>query len=649
MDKMIIHSEFERVAKQFPEKIAVEDSSRCATYQELNAYANRLAHAMAELSVNSKSIVTIFLDASIQYIAAMLGVLKTGAIFMPLNTKFPDKRVESIINKTNPRFFITGHQFEVEFYDKLKKLNLSVSPDRWIVLGEAFNFNVKDLTSGNPLANNHDFPDENPQFSLDPNNGCYIMTTSGSTGEPKAILGSQKGLSHFISWEISEFGLNQDVRVSLLSPVTFDVSLRDIFVPLVAGGTLCIPDEEARRNPGKLFRWMRQNNITLTHIVPTLFRLLTHEIEDLGGGNDVLPNLEYVLIAGEALYGSDIIKWRQNTGNLANLINIYGPTETTLAKCFYRITTNNFKPTEIVPLGKPIPDTEVLIIKDNKLCDVGETGEIYIKTPFMSKGYYNDPKLNEKSFVQNPLVKNQKDIIYKTGDLGKLMPDINLRFEGRVDEQIKLYGNRIEIAEIEVVLNQHPQVRQTAITLRDDAFGNKRLVAYVVTQPGEQPAIEALRGHIKDRLPDYMIPALFITLSALPLTHNGKIDRLALPEPDTTRPQMEQVYVSPSNGWEKTLSKIWSHVLGFNRIGVNDNFFDLGGNSILAAKLVVLVQEELGIELPIVKLFQYPKISLLAKFLSQNQSDDLPFEKAKDRAQRRRAVFLQHRRSKARV
>lgn len=267
----------------------------------------------------------------------------------------------------------------------------------------------------------------------------------------------------------------------------------------------------------------------------------------------------------------------------------------------------------------------------------------------MSKGYYNDPKLNEKSFVQNPLVKNQKDIIYKTGDLGKLMPDINLRFEGRVDEQIKLYGNRIEIAEIEVVLNQHPQVRQTAITLRDDAFGNKRLVAYVVTQPGEQPAIEALRGHIKDRLPDYMIPALFITLSALPLTHNGKIDRLALPEPDTTRPQMEQVYVSPSNGWEKTLSKIWSHVLGFNRIGVNDNFFDLGGNSILAAKLVVLVQEELGIELPIVKLFQYPKISLLAKFLSQNQSDDLPFEKAKDRAQRRRAVFLQHRRSKARV
>jgi len=365
----------------------------------------------------------------------------------------------------------------------------------------------------------------------------------------------------------------------------------------------------------------------------------------LGETEEPLPNLEYVLIAGEILYGNDVINWRQAAGNRVELVNVYGPSETTLAKFFYRIKDENFEPSEIVPIGNPIPNTEALIISNHKLCSIGETGEIYIKTPFMSKGYYNDPKLTEASFLQNPLVKDHEDIVYRTGDQGKYRPDGAVQFVGRIDGQIKLYGNRIEIGEIEVVLRQHPQVREAAVTAKQDTFGNMRLVAYVVPRQGERPKVDSLRRFLGDKLPDYMIPAVFVTLDKLPLTHNEKIDRRALPEPDRERPEMEQAYIPPSNELETTLSKIWCQVLGLDLVGIHDNFFDLGGTSILAAKLIALVHQELAIELPIVKLFQYPNITLLAKHLSQPKSDQPTYEAVQDRAQRRRAALSRSKRS----
>ena len=640
-----IHSLFEDVVCRSPENIAVDERSQRATYQELNSNANRVAHGLAQIGVGAQTVVGIYSEASIEYIVAMLGVLKAGAIFMPLNRGFPDKRLASILNKAKPYIFITGAHLESELSVKLPKLNLSVYASHMLVLDGAGDFRVKTLPSGTLVASARDFSHENPPLTTGPNDGCYIITTSGSTGEPKAILGCQKGLSHFIHWEIGEFGLNEAVRVSLLSPVTFDVSLRDIFVPLIAGGTLCIPEEETRRHPGKLLKWMRDSRITLTHIVPTLFRLLTGEIQVLASDEDPLPNLKYVLIAGETLYGNDVINWRQALGHHAELVNIYGPSETTLAKFFYRIKNKNIAPNETVPIGKPIPDTEVLIIKSDKLCSIAETGEIFIKTPYMSKGYYNDSKLNEMSFVQNPLTRNHKDIIYKTGDYGKFMPDRSVQFVGRLDGQIKLYGKRIEIGEIEVILRQHPELREVAVAAREDVFGNSRLVGYVVPEPGQKPTVESLRRFIRDKLPDYMVPAVFVTLKALPLTHNEKIDRRALPEPDRARPEMEQAYVSASTALERTLSETWCQVLGLERVGVHDNFFDLGGTSILAVKLIDLVEGALTIELPIVKLFQYPNINLLAKYLSQSQSDRPSYEKVRDRAERRRAVFSRQKRS----
>lgn len=645
MDEMIIHNVFEYIVGRFPGNIAVVEGTRSLTFQKLNAYANRVAHALSEQGVRGQSVVGIYLESSVEYIVAILGVLKAGAVFMPLNTRFPDERLTSILNKTKPDTFITATSLENEFAEKLQNFSLSVCSSQMLVLADSCNFKVKGLPSGVTMSSDRGFSDGNRPLRTGPDEGCYIITTSASTGKPKAILGCQKGLSHFIHWEVNEFGLNENVRVSLLSPVTFDVSLRDIFVPLTAGGTLYIPDEETRRNPGKLFKWLHSSGITLMHIVPTLFRMLTREIEDLGAREKALPNLQYVLIAGEPLYGNDVIHWRKASGNHAELVNVYGPSETTLAKLFYRIKDKNFASSEMVPIGNPIPNTEVLIIENGKLCPASETGEIYIKTPFMSKGYYDDPVLNEMSFVQNPLLKDRKDIVYKTGDLGQLWPDGNVRFVGRLDGQIKIYGKRVEIGEIEAILRQHPQVQEAAIAARQDAFGNMRLVGYVVPKPEQKPAVESLRRYVGEKLPDYMVPAVFVILKALPLTHNEKIDRRALPEPGRIRPEMEQVYVSPSTPLERSLSEIWCQVLGLDRVGIYDNFFDLGGSSILAVRVIALVQQSFGVELPIVKLFQYPNINLLAKHLSQNQSDQPNYEEVQQRAQRRRAAYSPRKRS----
>jgi amino acid adenylation domain-containing protein len=645
MDSDIVHSIFEDTVSRFPEDTAVDEGWRSITYRELNANANCIAHALTSIGVSGQNIVAIYLDASIEYIVAVMGVLKAGAVFMPLNTQFPGKRLIDILSKTQPHILITSAPLENEFSAKVRGLRLSGDPGFMFVLDDARSFNIKSFPGGQHVATGGNFPDGNLSLIAGPDDGCYVITTSGSTGEPKAILGRQKGLSHFIRWEIGEFGLDENVRASLLSPLTFDVSLRDIFVPLTAGGTLCIPDDETRHNPRQLLNWMRLGRITLTHIVPTLFRLLTREIAESENSETMLPDLKYVMIAGEPLFGNDIINWRQVNGTHVELVNLYGPSETTLAKLYYRVKDQTFTPKEMVPIGYPIPNTEVLIVKDGKLCQVDETGEIYIKTAYMTKGYYNAPGLNEVSFVPNPLTKDHEDVVYKTGDQGRFMPDGGVRFEGRLDGQVKLYGNRVEIGEIEVVIRQYPLVWEAAVAARSDSYGNMRLVGYVVPESGNKPAVEALRRFLRERLPEYMVPAVFVTLEELPLTHNGKIDRGVLPEPGRTRPEMEQAYVSPATALEKMLTELWCRVLGLDTVGINDNFFDLGGTSVLAVHLVTLVQQELEIEMPVVKLFQYPNVSLMAKHLSQDQSEQISYENVEDRAQRRRAFFSRQKRS----
>ncbi|MBF0411479.1 MAG: amino acid adenylation domain-containing protein, partial [Desulfamplus sp.] len=461
MNKKILHQVFEHIAENFSDRIAVEEAykeeqqgkqQRTITYRELNAGANKIAHALQEIGVKEGVVVGLSLPAGIDYIIATLAVLKAGGVFMPLDADAPPKRLEFMLKKTEPHIILNKESLAkiVSDTDKFSDANLEITPD--------------------------------------PQSANYIIFTSGSTGEPKAILGRHVSLSHFIHWEISTFGLDENVRASLFAPTTFDVSFRDIFVPLLCGGTVCIPELDTMRNTPRLVDWMENSRITLVHCVPTMFRLIRKELKSRKAINidyNPLPELQNILLAGEALYGSDVIEWMDLVEERIKLTNLYGPSETTLAKIHYRIKDKPLEPNRIIPLGEPISNTAILILKDNRLCKVGEIGEIHIKTPFCSHGYYKEPELTAQSFIQNPLTADS-DIIYKTGDLGRYLPDHQVEFIGRLDSQVKINGIRIELSEIESHLFAHKAIERPVVVAHALAEHESKLVCYYTLKESVQ-------------------------------------------------------------------------------------------------------------------------------------------------------------------
>ena len=630
------------MAHRLQGKLAVEESYRSLTYDELDSYAEQIAKALSAPGNVENTIVAIHLEASCDYVAAVLGILKAGAAFLPLSPRLPESMVRSILSKARPSCFISNLSPGDDPHGKSQWSFLSPAAQDLLTLTEIARLPRGSLSGRGITVYSAQTAADRFTARVLPPDSCYLMTTSGSTGKPKLILGSHQGLAHFIGWEISEFALDESHRVSLLSPLTFDVSLRDIFVPLITGGTLCIPDEESRHNPRALANWLSQQHITLTHMVPSVLRSMTRELERDHSAGDLLPDLRYVLLAGEPLYGGDILRWRNLAGQFTELVNLYGPSETTLAKLFFRIDNRPFGPSEMVPIGRPIWDTEALIIRDGHLCDIGEIGEIYIETAFMSKGYLDDPALNETSFVQCPVPSTGEHIVYRTGDLGEWLPDGMVRFVGRRDDQIKLHGKRLELGAIEAVLRLHPDLREVIVDARKDRFDNLRLVAYFVPEDKGQQPTESLRRFAERNLPDYMIPSLFVPLKDLPRSHNRKPNRGALPDPPKTRPEMERPYISPGTALEKAIAEEWRYVLDIDRVGVEDDFFDLGGTSLLAAELIMRLRAKLGIHVPITRIFQHANIRALTESFNRPESEPADYGDLQSRARLRRAVFSRH-------
>lgn len=637
---------FEETVARFPDRIAIQQGQRSLTYRDLNARADLLADALMRLGVHKRAIVAIYLDACVEYVVAMLSIMKAGTIFMPLTPNFPSRHMGAVVRKTRPAAFVTHHSLEKALTRKLEENRITVQDNHLLRLNGTSAFAVSHDWIKQDVRRSH-LPSRpiSEHFTEDLEDACYLITTSGSTGKPKAILGSLRGLSHFIHWETRELKLDETTRASLLSAVTFDVSLRDIWVPLCIGGTLCIPDEQMKSSGTLLAKWLKDSRISLVHIVPTLFRLITRSIETNNVYmENVFPDLKYILLAGEVLYGIDILRWKAAAKCQAQLYNLYGPSETTLAKLFMPIAEENLSPNESIPLGRPIPGAEAMVLEDGKPCTIGEVGEIYIRTPYMSKGYIDDVGLNEAAFVQNPLVEH-RDIVYKTGDLGRYLHDMTIKFEGRVDTQIKLRGIRIETGEIETHLREHPDLIDAAVVAREDASQAMTLIAYVVPLPGKKPTVETLRPYLSERLPGYMVPSKFITLPDLPLTHNGKIDRTALPAPKASRPEMATLFVPPASRLEQSLAAIWCRVLNLDRVGIDDSFFDLGGTSLLVVRMLSAIGDELGITLSVGELFQAPTIKQISRLLTSRQTDLLSTGDIEARALRKRAVASRRRKA----
>lgn len=598
MQFQTVHEQFRAVASKLPQKTAINWGKRNVSFVELEERSNQIANFLFATIAESKN-VALMLGNSIELVEAILGVLKYGGVFAPLDPEYPENRIKTMLGVIETDWVITR----------------SASLDKLERMMEGENRKIHALVLDNSLPETS-YP-HIEVHSFDPtwakecnvpqevtNKHCYIYFTSGSTGKPKAILGRHKSLQHFIDWEIGEFGVDESFITSQLISPSFDPFLRDIFVPLCTGATMCIPeDREIILYPERLKGWIDEKQIMFMHSVPTVFKALMAEIND----GTCWADMKYILLAGELLRGHDVKKFYELFGERIQLVNLYGPTETTLAKLFYRVQSADAARVS-VPVGKPIPGAQAMILNEEmRTCVTGAVGEIYIRTPFISSGYYNNKEMTRQVFIQNPFSNNPQDVIYKTGDLGRMNQNGDLEILGRADHQVKLRGMRVELGEIENQLLQLAAVKETVVTAIEEANGGKYLCAYVIS---DAPIIvQELKDALAKELPDYMVPAYFMLLDQMPLTPNGKIDRKALPEPQIGA---GVEYVAPATPIEETLLEIWAEVLGVKEIGTMHNFFDLGGHSLKAATIVTKIHKALNVDVPLKEIFINPTIKELA-------------------------------------
>jgi amino acid adenylation domain-containing protein len=618
MDRKILFTQLDRVGLARPDHIAIEEGDRRLPYRELVSRSNQVAQALVSVGSRPGEPVGIFMPSSVEYICGIIGISKAGGIFMPLELTHPVRRLEYILDLTRPGIIITTSHHLDDLLDKLAAFGESGAATPRIMLTDypaetiaLYRLEGREMVPLSAAA----YPGQCPSVPISGNDSLYLLNTSGSTGNPKMIEGMHKSLSHFIHWEVSEFNLDGSVKICQLARVSFDLSLREIFVPLLAGGTLCIPDAETKNSARRLLRWLSDSGVTLVHIVPSVFRLLLRELRENLEAKGTADTIAYVLLAGEALFGRDVAEWRSLVGPKAELVNMYGPSETTLAKVFYRIRAKA-EPQEIIRLGNPLPNTVVIILSDGKLCNAGAIGEIHLKTPFRSKGYYKDPVLTAEKFVQNPLHNDYEDIVYKTGDLGRYLDDGTVAFAGRLDSQVKIRGNRVELSEVEQTVLKYRGIKQVVVLPVKGGDNDQALACYYLV---DTPVAEAgLRGHIAQYLPEYMHPSYYVRLEEFPLNLNGKIDKKLLPKPEELL-YAQLAYVAPADELEHKLASIWAGLLGLKRVGVTNTFFELGGHSLTVAKMLTSIYKELGIEISLKETFEQATIRRLAGLLRQKR------------------------------
>jgi acyl-coenzyme A synthetase/AMP-(fatty) acid ligase/acyl carrier protein len=420
------------------------------------------------------------------------------------------------------------------------------------------------------------------------------------------VLGVHQGIGHFLDWQCAGFGIGPRDRCAQLTNISFDVMLRDVFLPLWSGATLCLPPEDL--TPDRVLAWLELERISVVHVVPSLAQVW---LEQRQGRR--LPDLRWVFLAGEPLGESLVRTWREVTAT-CGLVNLYGPTEATMVKCFYRVPQEP-RP-GVQPAGRPLPHSQALVLSDgNRLCGVNEPGEIVLRSRFITRGYINAPEEQARHFIQNPFRGDRNDVLYRTGDLGRYAPDGTLMVLGRLDQQIKIRGVRIEPEEVASVLARHPRVTACAVVGRETGAG-QALVAYVVTRETGTDAA-ALRSYLAEHLPAALVPSAFVFLDTLPLTANGKLDHRALPDPDPAEAGTDSERAAPRTPLEEALAELWSEVLGVPRVGIHDDFFNLGGHSLLATRVIARLRTALGIELPLRTLFEVPTVSGLAGAIAE--------------------------------
>jgi len=608
---------FNSWAGGFPGRIAVTQGGAEWSYEELAECAHRLARVLIGRGLKPGQTVMVCGEKSFGMIASLLAVSLSGGVLFTLDRKPTTARQRAMCEIAEVKCILfVGIEEQIEGWrlENCHADTLMVDPGSGSVVSHPVQ------------ADSQESSDSYRSISLpklSPTDPAYIFFTSGTTGVPKGVLGRHKGLSHFLTWQREEFAISPSDRIAQLTGLSFDAVLRDIFLPLTSGATLCLPEEEIAS--GRTIAWLDRARISVLHTVPTLAQTWLMGLPK----GPLVRSLRVVFFSGEPLTSKLVESWREVVSDRNEIVNFYGPTETTMIKCFYRVPVNCLPGPQ--PVGEPMPQTQALILRDrDQLCGIGEIGEIAIRTPFRTLGYINAPEETRQRFVRNPFRDNMQDLIYYTGDLGRYRGDGSIEVLGRIDQQVKLRGIRIEPGEIEAALVEHAGVDQCAVNVWEDRPGEKRLVAYVVASGEKMASSGELRAYLQTKLPDYMIPADFVELRKLPLTANGKLDRRALPQPEMMERELEEsaqglhtnrlikkqtTFIPPRDFIESQLTQIWEELFNLRPIGVVDSFFELGGHSLLAVSLMIRIEDVFGVKLPLQTLFRRDTIEHIATAL----------------------------------
>ncbi|HEY6322318.1 MAG TPA: non-ribosomal peptide synthetase, partial [Thermoanaerobaculia bacterium] len=581
---------FCRVADQWPSRTAISAGVRQASYAELDRLSDDRAGFLAGAGAARGTMAALLIDDPVEMVIALLACLKAGCVFVPIDPRLPPARIEAMLAVARPAWLLA----ESSLLPLLERL----APAALAGVAVA-------RVDGAEAGGHH--AERRVLCPADPDQMCYVYFTSGSTGQPKGIAGRLKAIDHFVRWEIDTFVVTPETRVSHLTSPAFDASLRDVFVPLCAGGTICVPaSRETILDTPRLLRWLEEERVQVLHCVPSLFRALLNA----GRAPLGLPDLRHVLLAGEPLLPADVGRWLDLYGERTRLVNLYGPTETTMTKFAYLVQPGD-RGRRRIPIGTPIRGARALVVDGRgAVCVPGQAGEIWIRTPFRTLGYLGQPELTREVFIPNPFGDGAADdVVYKTGDLGRVLDDGNFEFLGRMDQQVKIRGVRVELAEIESHLRAHAAVEDVAVIDRDGQDGgNKVLCAYVVTR--EPVPAELLQQHLAARLPEQAVPSLFVELAELPRTVTGKVDRRALPAPSRVA---RQAAAPPRNAVEELVAGAWEQVLHASGFGSAESFFTVGGDSLLFVQVLARIRQLFRVEMPLRAFFEAPTIAGLAQ------------------------------------
>jgi amino acid adenylation domain-containing protein len=609
MKSKILQTILNESLTRFPDHNAIECGSRSMSYRELEKRSNHIANWVLRQGIKTQTCIGVLLGDKMDFILAVVGILKAGCIFMPLEPTYPEDRLELLIRATHTGYIIS---------DRENASRLSGGRQRSAAIGSspdpaAEMIRIEDLFVPEPGS----WWTREPGISYSPEDKIYIYFTSGTTGIPRALLGKNKSLLHFIKWEIETFGIAEGFRVSQLTSPGFDAILRDIFAPLCTGGTVCCPEtRDIIADPARLTQWIDRSDLQLIHCVPSLFRALNGS--GLTAGH--FKNLKYILLSGERLNPPDLVSWYDTFAGRIQLVNLWGTSETTLAKTVYFISREDAAK-ERIPVGKPIKGAMVVVLDQYlNICGEQVKGALYIRTPFRTCGYLNDPELTHERFIKNPFNRDPNDLLHVSGDMGTLLPDGNYDLIGRQDRQVKIRGIRIELEEIEAVLLRHPRVKEAVVIKTVTPGANEMLCAYVTArEPGDEESFTTdIIVYLEQKLPDYMIPAQVMRLEELPRKPSGKVDHSRLP--DALARTVSQ-YLPPRNDVEKKIATLWSEILGIEKIGIDRHFFELGGNSLNIMTLLTRIHKAFEVRISLAVIFENLTIALQAKIIAQAKKE----------------------------